>query len=624
MEEIKIRELPDKSHVEIADYIPIESIDGTKKVLVKHFRSMVLTSLYFDSINDLKTSSEVALREGDVVETLGYNVPGDSGAAKYRITYNPAAVEDGKTIHYLAYSDTLRAELIPSETINVHQFGAVGDGKTDDTVAIQAAIDYADSKVIEFNNNYTYVVRGTLNINKPNTFINGNGAILSPYYVDGINISSKEDEPQVSDVIINNLNFDCSKAVNAITMYQANKVDINECNIDKISSKGISIKNSTFINMEKCNFNSTNTGSSIILEGVDDGSVYEKCCRFININNCKFNGFSKAVYILSSGYMDDIHNITVNLTNCDYSSPINSNCVYIAAPVELVNVRSNTTDRCTTFLYFGGSSKGNVSCADISCLATDHVFDIGASQGVLTLEGSIKTNANMFKNMMGKLHSNIVWDLLPTGASFVNPAIGELFDAVYPTQYSDTKGYTIYQSKLTLNEVRNIHVDWSSSTNNLMEIVNGVKGQLLYIKSSTHKSIVSDTNKIILSRQSTSLSPYSGILLRYDGLKWVQVQDVPQVQQRFSAIDNVGAAVTTYDVWKGLGNEGGPQEFINDLKGQDGENGVGIANVSATASEDGKILTFTFLLDNGESKSASVELPTSSASSYPDNNDVEY
>lgn len=609
MEEIKIRELPDKSHIETTDYIPIETIDGTKKVLVKHFRSMVLTSLYFDNINDLKNSPEVALREGDVVETLGYNVPGDSGGAKYRITYNPAAIEDGKTIHYLSYSDTLRAELISDDTINVHQFGAVGDGKTDDTDAIQAAIDFADSKVIEFNNNYTYVVRGTLNITKPNTYINGNGAILSPYYVDGINIFSKEDEPQVSDVIINSLNFDCSKAVSAINIYQATKVDINECNINNISSKGIVLKNSTFINMEKCKFDSANTGSSIILEGIDDGSIYEKCCRFININNCKFQDFSKAVYILTSGYADDLHNITVNLTNCDYTSAINSNCVYMAAPVELVNIRSNTIDACTTFLYFGGSSRGNVTCADISCKSTDHVFDVGSSQGILTLDGSIKTNAKMFKNMMGKLHSNIIWDLLPTGASFVNTPIGELFDAIYPTQYSDNKGYTMYQSKLTLNEVRNMHVDWSSSTNNLTEIVNGVKGQLLYIKSSTNKNIVFDASKIVLSRASTVLGSYSGILLRFDGLKWVQVQDVPQVQQRFSASADVGAAATTYDIWKGLGNEGGPQDFINDLRGQDGENGTGIANVSATASEDGKTITFTFLLDNGQSKSTSVTLP---------------
>lgn len=610
MEEIKIRELPDKAHIENTDYIPIETMDGTKKVLVKHFRSMVLTSLYFNSINDLKNSSEVALREGDVVETLGYNVPGDSGGAKYRITYNPAAVEDGKTIHYLSYSDTLRAELIPGDTINVHQFGAIGDGKTDDTDAIQAAIDYADSKVIEFNNNYTYVIRGALNINKPNTFINGNGAILYPYYVDGINISSKEDEPQVSDVIINHLNFDCTRAVSAINIYQATKVDINECNIDKISSKGINLKNSTFVNMEKCRFDCSNTGSSIILEGIDDGSIYEKCCRFININNCKFQGFSKAVYILTSGYSDDLHNITVNLTNCDYSSSIDSNCVYIAAPVELLNIRSNTIDACTTFLYFGGSSKGNVTCADVSCKSTNQVFDIGTSQGVLTLDGSFKTNSKMFKNMMGKLHSNIIWDLLPSGTSFENAPIGELFDAIYPTQYADNKGYTIYQSKLTLNEVRNIHVDWSSSTDNLTEIVNGVKGQLLYIKSSTNKNIIADANKIVLSREYTTLGSYAGILLRYDGLKWVQVQDVPQVQQRMnaSAPEDIEAAISTYEIWKELGNEGGPQDFINDIKGQDGENGVGISNVSATVLEDGKTITFTFLLDNGQSKSTSVTL----------------
>lgn len=609
MEEIKIRELPEKSNVNPTDYIPIEDIDGTKKVLIKHFRSLVLNSLYFNNINELKSSSSTSLKEGDVCETLGYTNPGDGGGAKYKITYNPAAVEDGKLIHYLSYSDTLRAELIETDTINVHQFGAVGDGKTDDTDAIQAAIDYAESKVVEFTNNKVYVTRGSLNITKSNTVINGNGAILYPHYVDGIYIAPKEetDEP-VSDVIINNLNFDCSRAVSAISVHRATKVDINESNIDKITTKSIDLKNSTFVNIEKCQFTSNNTGSSVILEGSTDVTTPANSCRFININNSKFKGFSKAVHVLSTGNIGDGINTLVNLTNCHYSSEvIGATCVYIAAPIEAVNIRSNTTDAADTFLYFGGASKGNVSCRDISCLGIKKIFNVGASQGILTLEGTINADptAVMFENMIGKLHSNIIWDLLPMGASFTNPPIGELYDAIHPTQYSDQIGYSLVDSKLTLRGVRNMHIDWSSSTNNLNEIVNGVKGQLLYIKSSTNKSIVAVTNKIILSRATIYLGPYTGILLRYDGIKWVQVEDVSSMVsiQDEEAIEN---AISTYDVWKSLGNEGGPQEFIDSLKGTNGESGVGVANIDSTLN--GKTITFSFLLDNGETKTTSVDL----------------
>ncbi len=522
MEEIKVRELPEKISVSPTDYMIAEDEDGTKKVLIKHFRSLVLTSLYFDTIDELKSSTNRGLREGDVCETLGYHEPGDGGGAKYKITYNPAAVEDGKLVHYLSYSDTLRAELILGDTINVHQFGAVGDGRTDDTDAIQAAIDNSDSRVVEFSNNKTYVTRNAIKIHNDNTVIHGNGAILFPHYINGIEIMPNEDDDEpIQSIIINALNFNCSRAISAIYAYRATKVDINECNINTITTKGIEIKNCTFINVDKCQFISDNTGSSILIEGVSGITTPALASRFINIDNCKFKSFSKAIHILTSGNSGAGANTTVNLTNCHYSSSVTGcNCIYIAAPIEILNIRANITDSAGTFLYFGGASKGTVSCRDISCLGVAKIFDVGSNQGILTLEGAINVDSTavMFENMLGKLQSNIMWDLIPTGASFKNTPIGELYDNIYPTQYSDApKGYSIVNSKLTLREIRNMHVDWSSSTNNLTEIANGVKGQLLYIKSSTNKSIITSDNI------SVQLGQYNGILLKYNGTKWVPI-----------------------------------------------------------------------------------------------------
>ena len=116
MEEIKIRQLPEKSSVSPTDYLIIEDEDGTKRSFVRNFRSLILTSLHFDTIDDLKNSVGMGLKEGDICETLGYHHVGDGGGAKYRITYNPTAVEDGKLVHYLSYSDTLRAEIILGST----------------------------------------------------------------------------------------------------------------------------------------------------------------------------------------------------------------------------------------------------------------------------------------------------------------------------------------------------------------------------------------------------------------------------------------------------------------------------------------------------------------------------
>lgn len=81
MEEIKIRELPEKENVKATDYIIIEDDDGTKKTLIKHFRSLVITSLYFNNIHELKESANIGLKDGDICQTLGYHEPGDGGGS---------------------------------------------------------------------------------------------------------------------------------------------------------------------------------------------------------------------------------------------------------------------------------------------------------------------------------------------------------------------------------------------------------------------------------------------------------------------------------------------------------------------------------------------------------------
>lgn len=516
MEEVKVIELPEKSSIEPTDYVVAEDLDGTKKVLVKHMRSLLVTSLYLNSVDELKNSTAVSLKEGDICETLGYYKPGDGGGAKYHIVYDPAAMEDGHLVHYLSYSDTLRAKLMQTDTINVNQFGAAGDGVTDDSDAIQAAIDNSDGRVVVFSNDRKYLIKKPIIINKPNLVIIGNGAYIVPYYTTGFRIESDD------NISISNLHFDCENAVEAIRLDNVSKVDIKGCKIENVKSFGISVKASEFINILGCEFSGSQVSDSLLL--LDADNEYN---RFINVTECKFNEFKKAINIISNGSkaVSKIDTI-INIDNCNYHSKVlNSYCIYVVAPIESMSINANNITSADTFLYFGSVSEGDISCRDISCLNTNKVFDIVTSKGILHLDGSIKASDKtiVFENMSGKLHSNVSWELSPNGALFNNKPLGQIHDTVYPYNYSNKNGYSVSGSSLVLKEARNLNIDWSSSINNIITIENGIEGQMLYIKSSTEKSIVA-SNNIILSDTTIKLGEYKGIILKYENMKWVQIQ----------------------------------------------------------------------------------------------------
>jgi hypothetical protein len=100
--------------------------------------------------------------------------------ARYAEVYQEVDA-DAQNVRYLpagvgAQLTNVQAKL--RETVSVKDFGAVGDGVTDDTVALQAAIDYAGTNHIELIMPVgIYVTSDTLYIDQDEVMLRGTGAI---------------------------------------------------------------------------------------------------------------------------------------------------------------------------------------------------------------------------------------------------------------------------------------------------------------------------------------------------------------------------------------------------------------------------------------------------------------
>lgn len=122
-----------------------------------------LNSIFCDNVEQMKS---LDLSDGDTCITLGYYSVNDGGGAIYKIrTKSNEDVEDNGSIHFIG--DSLVAELIiENGEINVKQFGAKGDGETDDLQSIQNAINFYNN--IVGNKKDTYLISSNLTIENKN------------------------------------------------------------------------------------------------------------------------------------------------------------------------------------------------------------------------------------------------------------------------------------------------------------------------------------------------------------------------------------------------------------------------------------------------------------------------
>lgn len=104
--------------------------------------------LCYDTVNDMKNATNLV--NGSFAKTYGFYAKNDGGGAFYKIrTVTNEDVVNNMNLIALSNDNSLVAELM-TDIVNVLQFGAKGDGITNDTLALQTASNYAQEKQLEF------------------------------------------------------------------------------------------------------------------------------------------------------------------------------------------------------------------------------------------------------------------------------------------------------------------------------------------------------------------------------------------------------------------------------------------------------------------------------------------
>jgi hypothetical protein len=139
----------------------------------------------YDTVASMVTAS--GLQVGDYVVTKGYRTAGDGGGASYQIVANGTGTADGGSFIYLSTTGLQAQLLFVDGVVYVDQFGTYGDGVTDDTNAIKAALGavaisptsptqevntWQGIRKLQFGINKKYKISETLNIQGAYAFLN--------------------------------------------------------------------------------------------------------------------------------------------------------------------------------------------------------------------------------------------------------------------------------------------------------------------------------------------------------------------------------------------------------------------------------------------------------------------
>ena len=225
-------------------------------------------SVYIDGVNQYVGDSYLETDSDTVTFTAGLHVGAEvKFTTAIQVTTNTI---DAANVSYdppFANSVPTNVEAKLSEYVSVKDFGAVGDGVADDTAAIQAAINAANSVYVPFGD---YLVTAQIDLKSDLTLYADVGAKLvldtgiTPYVLRG---------NTVSNIRITNLEIEGNGIAGFSTVYLSNvsEVLLDNCKVTKSGAIGVFVS----------------TGSNVTVQNSTLSNNYSYGLEYRDCDNCK-------------------------------------------------------------------------------------------------------------------------------------------------------------------------------------------------------------------------------------------------------------------------------------------------------------------------------------------------
>ena len=122
--------------------------------------------LEFDSVALLQAESKPSFVDGQIVYIKGITASNDDGHGNFRYDSSSSATDDGATIINPIGIGNGRFLRIFGKTVSVKDFGATGNGSTNDTVAVQAAVTHCIANNLDLEVSGLCLLTASVNVDR--------------------------------------------------------------------------------------------------------------------------------------------------------------------------------------------------------------------------------------------------------------------------------------------------------------------------------------------------------------------------------------------------------------------------------------------------------------------------